>query len=683
MNPLLADSPLPLFEQITLEHFEPALDQVLADNRALVKKLVTEKVYSWQDFAYPIEGADDRLNNVWSVISHYNAVLNSDELREIYKRLIAKLTEYSTEMGQNKDLFLAYQKLADSDEYAGLSQAQKQSIKHTLRGFKLSGVALEDAEKERYSALKKEMSELTNNFSENVLDATQSWTLYFEEAESLAGLPNSALQLLESQAKAKGHERGYLITLDIPSYLPVMTYCDDASIREQLYQAYLTRASDQGPDAGKWDNSDNIRRILCCRQALAKLLSFENHAGRSLATKMADSPDEVIEFLEQLSEKAIDYAKNEVDELNTYMKEEFGVTELNSWDVGYYSEKLRQARFDISQEELKPYFPVPVVLQGMFAVVQKLFGIEVKERPEVKTFHKDARYYSIYSDNEEIAGFYLDIYARKDKRGGAWMADCRARRCLDDGSLQMPVAFLACNFTPPVVDEYGELADSLLTHNEVTTLFHEFGHGLHHMLTKVDVAGVSGISGVPWDVVELPSQFLENWCWQEESIAMISRHYQTGEALPKEMLDKMLAAKHFQSGMMMMRQLEFALFDFLLHRDYSEVENTDVQAVLESVRDRVSVIRPPAYTRFSHSFSHIFAGGYSAGYYSYKWAEVLAADAFSRFEEEGIFNQQTGKDYRQKVLEVGGSIEAIDMFTRFRGRKPSVEPLLKQAGIKP
>ncbi|KZY59446.1 oligopeptidase A [Oleiphilus sp. HI0068] len=682
MNPLLADSPLPLFEQITLEHFEPALDKVLADNRALVEKLVTDKQYSWQDFAYPIESADDRLNNVWSVISHYNAVLNSDELREIYKRLIAKLTEYSTEMGQNKDLFLAYQALADSDEYAGLSQAQKQSIKHTLRGFKLSGVALEDDEKEAYSALKKEMSELTNSFSENVLDATQSWTLYFEDVDSLAGLPESALQLLESQARAKGHEKGYLITLDIPSYLPVMTYCDDANIREQLYQACLTRASDQGPDAGKWDNSNNIQRILTCRQALAKLLSFDNHAERSLATKMADTPDEVIEFLEQLAGKAIDYAKNEVEELKAYMKEEFGVAELNPWDVGYYSEKLRQARFDISQEALKPYFPAPVVLQGMFDVVQKLFGIEVKERPEVKTFHQDARYYSIYSEGEEVAGFYLDIYARKDKRGGAWMADCRARRRLADGSVQMPVAFLACNFTPPVADESGNLADSLLTHNEVTTLFHEFGHGLHHMLTKVDVAGVSGISGVPWDVVELPSQFLENWCWQEESIAMISRHYQTGEALPKDMLDKMLAAKYFQSGMMMMRQLEFALFDFLLHRDYSEADNTDVQAVLESVRERVAVIDSPEYTRFSHSFSHIFAGGYSAGYYSYKWAEVLAADAFSRFEEEGVFNVQTGKDYKEKVLEVGGSIEAIDMFTSFRGRKPSVEPLLKQAGIK-
>jgi oligopeptidase A len=681
MNPMLADAPLPLFDQITLEHFEPALDEVLADNRRLVESLLKDNNFTWQEFAYPLETADDRLNNVWSVISHYNAVLNSDELREIYKRLIAKLTEYNTEMGQNKALFDAYQSLAESEEYGSLNQAQQQSIKHIIRGFKLSGVALEDAQKEEYSKLKKDMSELTNSFSENVLDATQSWTLYFENAEPLKGLPGSALQLLESQAKAQGKESGYLITLDIPSYLPVMTYCDDASIREKLYQAYLTRASDQGPDAGKWDNSENIQRIMSCRQSLAKLLSFENHAERSLATKMADSPQEVIEFLEQLAEKAIEYAKKEVEELKAFMKEEYGAEELNSWDVAYYSEKLRQARFDISQEELKPYFPVPVVIQGMFDVVEKLFGIQVKERSDVKTFHQDAAYYSIYSEGEEIAGFYLDIYARKDKRGGAWMADCRNRRRLEDGSIQMPVAFLACNFTPPVEDENGGLADSLLTHNEVTTLFHEFGHGLHHMLTKVDVAGVAGIAGVPWDVVELPSQFLENWCWQEASIAMISGHHKTGEPLPKALLDKMLSAKHFQSGMMMMRQLEFALFDFILHRDYSEAEGTDILAVLESVRERVAVIRPPEYTRFSHSFSHIFAGGYSAGYYSYKWAEVLAADAFSRFEEEGIFNSETGLDYRQKVLEVGGSIEAIDMFTNFRGRKPSVEPLLKQAGI--
>lgn len=681
MNPLLSETPLPLFEQISLADFEPALDAVLSENRQLVEQLIDKGENTWEGLAYPLESADDRLNKVWSVISHYNAVLNSDELRDIYKRLIAKLTDYSTEMGQNKALFEAYQSLADSEEYKALTQAQKQSIKHIIRGFKLSGVALSEKDKQRYSALKKEMSELTNSFSENVLDATQSWNLYFESADALKGLPDSAMQLFESQAKEQGKASGYLITLDIPSYLPVMTYCDDASIREQVYQAYLTRASDQGPDAGKWDNSDNILKIMCARQALAQLLSYENYAERSLATKMAESPDEVIQFLEQLADKGIDFARKEVEDLKQFMQQEYGVKELNSWDVAYYSEKLRQARFDISQEELKPYFPAKVVLQGMFDVVQKLFGIEVKERQDVESYHADARYFSIYVDGLETAGFYLDMFARKNKRGGAWMADARARRRLADGSLQMPVAFLACNFTPPVEADDGSIADSLLTHNEVTTLFHEFGHGLHHMLTQVDVAGVSGISGVPWDVVELPSQFLENWCWQEESIALISKHYQSAEPLPKALLDKMLAAKHFQSGMMMMRQLEFALFDFLLHRDFSEEKQTDMLALLESVRHKVSVIKPPAYTRFSHSFSHIFAGGYAAGYYSYKWAEVLAADAFSRFEDEGIFNQATGRDYRQKVLEVGGSIEAMDMFVSFRGRKPSVEPLLKQAGM--
>jgi oligopeptidase A len=681
MNPLLLETALPPFDQISINHFEPAIDEVLKDGRHLVEQLIEQGANTWDTLAYPIECADDRLNNIWSTVSHYNAVLNSDELREIYKRLISKLTEYQTEMGQNTQLCEAFQQLADSDEFEALNVAQKQSIKHVLRGFHLSGVSLPEDQKQQYSVLKNELSTLTNNFSENVLDATQAWTQYIEDKSALAGLPESALQLLESLAKEQGHSTGYLITLDAPSYIPVMTYCDDAKLREKLYEAYLTRASDQGPNAGKWDNSNNIQQILCARQSLAKLLSFDNYAERSLATKMAQSPDQVIKFLEQLADKGLNVAKQEIDELKAFAKSEYGLEKLNSWDTTYYSEKLRQQRFNISQEDLKPYFPVSVVLQGMFDIVEKLFDIKVTENPKVATFHEDARYFSISSGGEEIAGFFLDMFARKNKRGGAWMADCRVRRRLSDGSLQLPVAFLACNFTPPVDDESGKSADSLLTHNEVTTLFHEFGHGLHHMLTKIEVAGVSGIAGVPWDVVELPSQFLENWCWQEESIAMISQHHETGESLPKDMLDKMLAAKHFQSGLMMMRQLEFALFDFLLHRDFSVDTDFDVLALLEGVRDKVSVLRPPEYARFSHSFSHIFAGGYAAGYYSYKWAEVLAADVFSRFEDDGVFNVKTGQDYKQKILEVGGSLEAMDMFVNFRGREPSVEPLLKQAGI--
>lgn len=677
MNPLLAASVRPDFDTISLTDFEPALEHTIDENRQLITRLIEEGADTWDTLAYPLEEAEDNLNKVWSVISHYNSVLNSDELREIYKRLIGLLTDYNTEMGQNVALFEAYQRLAKSDEFTHLSQAQRQSITHILRGFKLSGVALPETKKQQYSELKKKLSRLSNVFSENVLDATQAWTLHIEDKQQLPGVPESALQLLASLAKESNYDSGYLLTLDAPCYLPMMTYCEDASLREKMYEAFMTRASEQGPNAGKWDNTDTIQEILVARQALAKLLSFDNYAQRSLATKMASSVDEVVGFLEQLADKGGDFAKQELDELKAFAKETSGSDEFNIWDSAFYAEKLKQARFELSQEALRPYFPAPTVLNGLFEVVKRLFNIEVQARPEVNSFHPDACYYSIFSEGREIAGFYLDLYARKHKRGGAWMAECRSRRRLADGSVQMPIAFLVCNFTPPVDGK-----PSLLTHNEVTTLFHEFGHGLHHMLTTVDVAGVSGISGVPWDVVELPSQFLENWCWQEESLAMMSGHFETGDALPKEMLTKMLAAKHFQSGMMMMRQVEFALFDFLLHRDFTEAENNDVLALMDYVRNKVAVIKPPEYTRFSHAFSHIFAGGYAAGYYSYKWAEVLAADAFSRFEEEGIFNPQTGLEYKEHILQRGGSLEAVDMFVNFRGRKPSVEPLLRQAGIK-
>jgi len=676
MNPLLSETALPLFEKIKIEHFEPAIDQVLSDNRQLINRLLETSSDTWESLVYPLESVNDRLNNVWSVISHYNAVLNSDALRDIYKRIISKLTEYQTEVGQNEALFQAYKRLSESAEYETLNGPQKKVIDNSLRDFKLSGIGLNVEDKQQYSELKQTLSSLSNSFSENVLDATQGWTKYIESSDQLAGLPDSALQLLASLAKEQGHESGYLLTLDIPSYLPVMTYCENAELREEIYQAYLTRASDQGPNAGKWDNSENIQKIMSTRQSLAKLLSFDNYAQRSLATKMAGSVDEVMAFLEQLADKALPIAKNEFSELEVYARDTFGQASLESWDVAFYSEKLRQERFDVSQEELKPYFPVPVVLKGMFDVATRLFDIEVKERPDIETCHADSHYYSIYVDGQEVSGFYLDLYARKNKRGGAWMADCRVRRRLADGSLQLPVANLVCNFTPPV-----EGNDSLLTHNEVTTLFHEFGHGLHHMLTQVEAADVSGIAGVPWDVVELPSQFLENWCWQEESIPLISRHFETGESLPKTLLDKMLAAKYFQGGMAMMRQLEFSMFDFQLHRDFSETDQTDVLALISTIRKKVSVKLPPDYTRFSHAFSHIFSGGYAAGYYSYKWAEVLAADAFSRFEEEGIFNKETGKSYKEEILEVGGSKDAMDMFVAFRGRKPSVDPLLKQAGI--
>lgn len=674
-NPLLSVSALPAFTEIELAHFEPAINQILERNKALTKELLNKGDFSWQGLFYPMEQAEDELASAWSVISHYNGVLNSEELREIYKRLIAKLTEYSTERGQNKELYEAFLALSKSDEYNSFDTAQKKAIENTLRDFRLAGVALSDEDKTQYTQLKKELSALTTQFSENVLDATQGWTKLIEDPADLIGVPESAKDLLASFAKEHGHDSGYLITLDFPSYLPIMTYCENRKLREEVYTAFITRASDQGPNAGKWDNSEVIEQVLTKRKQLAKLLSFENYAIRSLATKMADNVDEVVGFLDELAEKSYPVATQEFADLQSFAQDQYGVAELDVWDVAFYSEKQRQHLFDISQEEVRPYFPAPVVIQGMFDIVNKLYGIEVKENPSVPSYHADAKYYEIAQAGEVIAGFYLDPYARKDKKGGAWMADCRVRRRLPDASLQMPVAFLTCNFTPPVDGK-----PSLLTHNEVTTLFHEFGHGLHHMLTKVEVSDVSGISGVPWDVVELPSQFLENWCWHEEALNMISAHFETNEPLPSALLNKMLDAKNFQAGMMMVRQLEFALFDFILHRDF-EPNDTDVLGILEQVRDRVSVKKPPAFSRFSHSFSHIFAGGYAAGYYSYKWAEVLAADAFSRFEEEGIFNVETGASFRKEILEVGGAKDAMDMFVAFRGRKPSVEPLLAQAGI--
>ncbi len=674
-NPLLQNTALPAFDLIDIEQFEPAIDQILADNRALMSERILNAERTWDDLVYPLESADDRLNNAWSVVSHYNSVLNSDALREIYKRLVAKLTDYQTEIGQNRDLFEAYKAVAESESFASLSGPQKKAIENTLRDFRLAGVDLDADKKQQYSNLKKELSALSNQFSENVLDATQGWNKWFDDKTLLPGLPDSALDLFASLAREQGKEGGYLLTLDIPCYLPLMTYCDDRELREELYIAYTTRASDQGPNAGQWDNSDIITKLLERRQELARLLGFKNYAERSLATKMAGSVDEVVDFLRQLADKSFSVAKAEFKELSAFAKQQGGPDQLEMWDIAYYAEKLRQARYDLSQEALRPYFPAPVVINGLFAVVKKLFDVEVAVASDVKTYHPDVNYYRIFKDGEEIAGFYFDIYSRKNKRGGAWMADCRVRRNLDDGHVQRPVAFLTCNFTPPVDGE-----PSLLTHDEVTTLFHEFGHGLHHMLTRVDVADVSGINGVPWDVVELPSQFLENWCWQPESIGLISAHYQTGEPLPADMLEKMLKAKNFQSGMQMVRQIEFALFDFLLHRDF-EAGKTDVLQLLDEVRSEVSVKLPPAYSRFTHSFSHIFAGGYAAGYYSYKWAEVLSADAFSRFEEEGIFAPHVGEAFLEEILQVGGSRDALEMFEAFRGRAPSVEPLLTHSGI--
>ncbi|WP_250656094.1 oligopeptidase A [Alkalimarinus coralli] len=678
-NPLLQASALPHFDLIKTEHVEPAIDQILQDNRSKIEALTQLDDIRWETLARPMEELDNRLNDAWSAISHLNAVVNDEALRDAYNNSLAKLTAYSTEVGQNKALYEAYKTLAESDEFETLDQQSRKSVENILKAFHLSGVDLDDDKKARFSELSNRLSELTSKFSENVLDATQGWYRHIEDEKELSGLPESALDGARQAAKQRALE-GFVITLDFPSYFPVMTYCDNRALRQEVYEAFLTRASDQGPNAGQWDNGPLIKEIMSLRYELATILGFDNYADRSLAKKMASSTEEVLDFLNELAVKTKPVAEKEFEELQAYAKEHGGETlngeSLQSWDLAYFGEKLRQNRYAISQEELRPYFPAHKVIQGMFDCVHRLFNIEIEQSDEATLWHPDVTYYEIKRDGQKIAAFYLDLYARANKRGGAWMADCRVRLKDKDNQLIDPVAFLTCNFTPPVGDK-----PALLTHDEVTTLFHEFGHGLHHMLTKMDVYEVSGINGVAWDAVELPSQFLENWCWQPEALQLISGHYETGEPLPKSMLDKMLAAKNFQAGMQMMRQLEFSLFDFRLHTEYSDSHPVEAAEILKDVRDQVAVVKPPSFTRFQNSFSHIFAGGYAAGYYSYKWAEVLAADAFSKFEENGVFDQQTGEEFLHAILEQGGSREPMELFVEFRGREPSVEPLLHQAGI--
>lgn len=672
-NPLLKSNELPPFSHILPEHVRPAIESIVADNeQAIAALLASGKGKDWTSLQEPLDALDDRLSQAWSPVGHMNAVVNSEDLRAVYNDCLPLLSEYSTRIGQNRQLFDAYQALADSAEFGQLNSAQQKVINDTLRDFRLAGVALDDDKKARYGEIKKQLSELSSKYSDNVLDATMAWTKLVTDELELSGLPESALAGAKQLATAREQD-GWLLNLDFPSYFPVMTYCDNRDLRKEVYTAYATRASDQGPNAGEFDNSNNITQILRYRQELAELLGFANYAEYSLARKMAESPEKVITFLQDLVQRSKPQAEKELAELKAFALDEFGVTELEAWDIGYYGEKLRQQRYTISQEELRPWFPAEKAIAGMFTVVNRLFGVEFEAVTDVDTWHKDVRFFNITRHGEVIGRFYLDLFAREHKRGGAWMDVCRSR-WQRDGKLQLPVAYLTCNFTPPVGDK-----PALLTHNEVVTLFHEFGHGLHHMLTKVDYAAVSGISGVAWDAVELPSQFMENWCWEKEGLAIISGHYETGEPLPEAMLNKLLAAKNFQSAMAMVRQLEFSLFDFKLHKEYRE--DIDVRALLDDVRQQVSVVIPPAFNRFQNSFNHIFSGGYAAGYYSYIWAEVLSADAFSRFEEEGIFNQATGESFLHEILEKGGSAEPMELFVNFRGREPQIDALLRHSGI--
>jgi len=673
-NPLLQDFDLPPYSQIKPEHVEPAVDQILADSRAAIAKLLEAQQAnpSWDGLVLALDELGARLGRAWSPVSHLNAVRNSPELRAAYEACLPKLSEYWTEMGQNKPLFDAYEALANNPAAANFDVAQKTILEHALRDFRLSGIDLPAEQQKRYGEIQMRLSELTSKFSNQLLDATQAWTKQIDDESRLAGLTDSAKAQMKQAAEAKGLD-GWLITLEFPSYYAVMTYADDRALREEVYAAYCTRASDQGPNAGQNDNGPLMAEILDLRQELARLLGFANYSELSLASKMAENTDQVLSFLRDLAVRSKPFAEQDLAELKAFAAEQ-GLNDLQSWDVGYYSERLRQQRYSISQEEVRGWFPVDKVLTGLFAIVKKLYGIDIRELSGFDTWHPDVRLFEISENGEHVGRFFFDLYARANKRGGAWMDGARDKRRSADGKLIAPVANLVCNFTPPVGGK-----PALLTHDEVTTLFHEFGHGLHHLLTRVEHAGASGINGVAWDAVELPSQFMENWCWEPDGLALISGHFETGEPLPQAMLDKMLAAKNFQSGLMMVRQLEFSLFDFELHATHGD--GRSVLDVLEGVRSEVSVLRPPAYNRFANGFAHIFAGGYAAGYYSYKWAEVLSADAFSKFEEEGVFNADTGRAFREAILARGGSQAPMVLFVDFRGREPSIDALLRHLGL--
>jgi len=673
-NPLLQDFDLPPYSEIRPEHVEPAIDSILGDNRVAIEELLSRPAerLDWQTLVVGLDEMNARLGRAWSPVSHLNAVCNSPELRSAYEACLPKLSAYYTELGQNRALFEAYKALAEGPAAAGFEVAQKTILEHSLRDFRLSGIDLPPVEQQRFGAIQMKLAELGSRFSNQLLDATQAWTKHLTDEAALAGLPDSAKGQMKQAAEAKGLD-GWLITLEFPSYYAVMTYADDRALRQEVYTAYSTRASDQGPNAGQFDNGPVMEEILDLRQELAKLLGYASYAELSLATKMAESPEQVLGFLRDLAVRSKPFAEKDLAELRAFAAEQ-GLDELKSWDTGYYAEKLRQSRYSLNQEELRAYFPIDKVLAGLFAVVQRLYGIEIVELEDFDAWHPEVRLFEIREHGEHVGRFFFDLYARANKRGGAWMDGARDKRRDAEDRLISPVANLVCNFTPPVGER-----PALLTHDEVTTLFHEFGHGLHHLLTRVEHAGASGINGVAWDAVELPSQFMENWCWEPEGLALISGHYQTGEPLPQEKLERMLAAKNFQSGMMMVRQLEFSLFDFELHATHGD--GRSVLEVLEAIRDEVSVLRPPRENRFPNSFAHIFSGGYAAGYYSYKWAEVLSSDAFSRFEEEGVFNAETGRAFREAILARGGSQEPMVLFVDFRGREPSIDALLRHLGL--
>ncbi len=673
---------LPKFSARDLSNVENDLDALLLESTDRVAELARTEHPDWSNFIYELDLVSDKIQRFFSPIRHLNSVMNGSEVRAVYNACLPKLSAWFTDLGQNRDLYEKMGQLKDSEIFAQLDGGQQKSIDDQLLGFRLGGVALEGEEKNRFKELSLELSNLGTRFQENILDSTSAWHKTVKSASDLAGFPQSSLEGARLTAQEHGEE-GYRLTLDFPSFHAVMTFADDRELRREVYTGYMTRATSHTPDNTDsadnkpgWDNSSNIEKIIAFRTEKAKLLGFANYAEYSVASKMVDSPQQVIDFIENLAARSKPSAAADYQQLCTFAKDDYGVDPLCAWDIAYYSNKLKKKLFDFSEEDLKPYFPADVAVPGLFKVTGRLFGLQISEIKDADVWHEDVSVYQIKDANGIMRGaFYMDNYARSEKRGGAWMDVCVGRMKKKHGT-QLPVAYLTCNLTPPVGDE-----PALLTHNELTTLFHEFGHGLHHMLTMVDHASVAGISGVEWDAVELPSQFLENWCWERESLDLVSAHYQTGEKLPQALLEKARAAKNFQSGMTTVRQLEFALFDMRLHLSTENPDAAAVHELLNSVRHEVAVYPVPEFVRFQNSFAHIFAGGYAAGYFSYKWAEVLSSDAFSRFEEEGIFNEKTGGDFLHAILERGGTQKALELFVEFRGREPQIDALLRHNGL--
>ena len=671
-NPLTDFSSLPRFGDIRPEHVAPAIEALVAEARATIDALAADGGEpTWEGFVEPLETANERVSRAWSQVSHLNAVVNSPALREAYNAALPVVTQFAAEQGQDLRLHGRYRALADSPGFASLSPARRRIVENALRDFRLGGAELAESAKARFRALQEELAALASRFQDNVLDATNDFALFETDPAHLAGIPADVLEAARAAAAADGRE-GWKLTLHMPCYLPVLQYADHRPLREAMYRAFVTRASEFGRP--EWDNTPLIARILEKRAEVASLLGYGSFADVSLATKMAGSPGEVIAFLEDLAARAKPFAERDIAEVASFARARLGLGEIRAWDVAWASEKLRQDRYAFSEQEVKRYFPEDAVLAGLFRVIGTLYGVRVKPA-QAATWHPDARFYAIEDASGALVGqFYLDLYAREAKRGGAWMNDARNRRRLEAG-VQTPVAFLTCNFSAPVGGR-----PACFTHQEVATLFHEFGHGLHHLLTRVDDLGASGLAGVEWDAVELPSQFMENYCWEWEVISHMTRHVDTGEPLPRVLFDRMVAARNFQSGLAFVRQLEFALFDMRLHHDFDRAGDT-VQALLGRVRRQVAVVQPPAWNRFPNQFSHVFGGGYAAGYYSYKWAEVLSADAFGAFEEEGVLNPATGARFRDEVLGRGGSRPALESFVAFRGRAPRIDALLRHNGM--